>query len=137
MRVVPPQQEGSTETERGIHNVLLRHSLPGLPPEIATESSLRRARLYQSGLCAIIAAAGPVLCWYGIAHLAQDPMKYMMVLAAGLLAWLTASLPGLALALLALASAEPHERPILWTLTAINGALAISFFYFAGHYAKP
>lgn len=134
--VVSPQQEGSTEAERTIHDVLLRQTLPGVPPEIATEETLCRARIFQSGACAIVAAAVACLLWYATALLAQGSGTGIALLLIGLTAWLTASGPGLALALRALTRASAEERQIALMLTAINGSLFALFFYVASQQAR-
>jgi hypothetical protein len=136
MHIVPPQQEGSTEAERTIHDVLLRQTLPGLPPEIATEETLCRARIFQSGACAIVAIVGACLLWYATSLLAQGSGTGIVLLLVGLTTWLTASGPGLALALLALTKASAEERPIALTLAAINGSLFVLFFYIARQHSR-
>lgn len=107
--------------ERTIRDILLRKTLPRLPPEIATDDTPRHARIFQSGGCAVTALLCALLTRYATSHFASG--NGIMLLIIGLTRWLSASLPGLISALLAFDGAAGEERPVVPTLPALNGSL--------------
>ena len=129
----PPPESGNTPSERVLRSVLLRKSLPGLPPEIVTEDTLRWARIYQSGSCAVIAVMSALLTWYASTLLTSGTGVVFLI--GGLGGWVLASFPGLILAVLAFDGASKDELPAVVWLTTINGLLVLLFFYLAGQFA--
>lgn len=96
---VPPPVSGNTPLERALHSVLLRKSLPGLPPEIATEDMLRRARIFQPGSCAVIPVMSAILTWYATTFLTSGTGIILLIGGHG--GWVLARFPGLIQAVLA------------------------------------